>query len=412
MSIVDKKLWCTIEEVEQALSDEKSVVVDIRNNDCYAGWTIEKMGRGGHIPGALDCHALRDGSFDKIILYGMEEGKLLRKREELLSRGCEHVRLFNLEKWFESPNMEWETYPHYEYYVPAEIVHQIVEGKYPAEIPTKKKLRIIYVGWGNKEETGYMDGHVPGAVYMNSDEFEPPGAYVSDISEWRLGTVELLGQLLNEYGIDKDTVVIVTGEDVSAACRFAVICKHMGMESVYVMSRGYKGWKEAGFPLETSAKEKDPNKVKQEFESDKMKWILYTEDVKENLDNPAYEWVDIREWDEYMGKTSGYDYHFIAGTIRGAKFGNSRSGDGTYMSTFRNPDMSMKNPKVIRKMWTENHIDMQKKMAFFCGGGWRAAEVLWDALVMGIENAAILGDGWIAWSNEGHPCDHLQIYKS
>ena len=38
-----------------------------------------------------------------------------------------------------------------------------------------------------------------------------------------------------------------------------------------------------------------------------------------------------------------------------------------------------------------------------CGSGWRAAEVLWDAQVMGLTDVSLYSDGWIAWSNEGNP---------
>ncbi len=34
-------------------------------------------------------------------------------------------------------------------------------------------------------------------------------------------------------------------------------------------------------------------------------------------------------------------------------------------------------------------------------GGYRAAEVFWDSLVMGHENTSMFADGWIGWSLSG-----------
>jgi thiosulfate/3-mercaptopyruvate sulfurtransferase len=53
-------------------------------------------------------------------------------------------------------------------------------------------------------------------------------------------------------------------------------------------------------------------------------------------------------------------------------------------------------------MWKEQGIDTGKHMSFFCGSGWRAAEEVWDAMVLGYTNVSLYSDGWIGWSNEGN----------
>lgn len=45
-------------------------------------------------------------------------------------------------------------------------------------------------------------------------------------------------------------------------------------------------------------------------------------------------------------------------------------------------------------------IDLNKHLSFMCGSGWRAAEVLYYAQVMGLENTSLYSDGWIGWSND------------
>ena len=50
-------------------------------------------------------------------------------------------------------------------------------------------------------------------------------------------------------------------------------------------------------------------------------------------------------------------------------------------------------------MWKSLGIDIQKEMSFFCGSGWRAAEVLVYSKVMGLDNTSLYSDGWMGWSN-------------
>jgi 3-mercaptopyruvate sulfurtransferase SseA len=41
-----------------------------------------------------------------------------------------------------------------------------------------------------------------------------------------------------------------------------------------------------------------------------------------------------------------------------------------------------------------------KHLSFMCGGGWRAAEVLTFAHVIGVSNTSLYSDGWIGWSSD------------
>jgi len=52
---------------------------------------------------------------------------------------------------------------------------------------------------------------------------------------------------------------------------------------------------------------------------------------------------------------------------------------------------------------------------FFCGTGWRAAEVLWYADVMGLGNISLYDGGWNEWSgntgNEAGPVITEELQK-
>ena len=69
------------------------------------------------------------------------------------------------------------------------------------------------------------------------------------------------------------------------------------------------------------------------------------------------------------------------------------------MSKYHNPDGTMKDPKIIKNMWLKQGIDINKRLVFYCGTGWRASEAFFYALVMGIKNITVYDGGWFEWSS-------------
>ena len=397
-----KKNYLSVKELQQILKNPDYLAVDIRENEVYSGWTISASEKGGHIPGVWDKFTLYDdiSKNKKIILCGNNVEDMEKLTEELYILGYDRVYKFKISEWLACMPHEWEKYPNYSLYIPAEIVKRILEGEFPEEIKPTENLLIFDIGWGDERKSGYLQGHIPGAIHINSDEFEPPRVYVSNKIEWRIAKDNELIKLAKRYGITVNSTIVIYGEELSAACRFAVICKYLGVEKVYVMSRGLRGWSEKKYSLTREKSSIVSTDVFGYDEPKNKKLIDSLEQLYEKMLDPNYILVDVRGWDEYIGKSSGYDYHDIAGRIPGSKFGGIKGQISEPMSVYRNKDLTMKNPKKILRMWTECGIDVNKHLSFLCGSGWRASEVLWDALVMGLKDVSIFSDGWIAWSNE------------
>jgi thiosulfate/3-mercaptopyruvate sulfurtransferase len=66
---------------------------------------------------------------------------------------------------------------------------------------------------------------------------------------------------------------------------------------------------------------------------------------------------------------------------------------------YRNQDDTMRPAEQILALWKQQGIDPSRHLSFMCGSGWRAAEVLHYATVIGVPDAALYSDGWIGWSN-------------
>lgn len=417
----------TTADVQAALTDANSVVVDARINSAYIGWTLEGVERGGHIPGATDFSArwltstysdtdnlegetraqvleqyLEDKGIDsskKVIVYDANGTDAQAVADYFTSQGVTDVSLYDVNEWASDESLEMESYPNYSLLVPAENVKALIDGQTPETFEEGVEYKFFDVAWGEVDQSGYLDGHVPGAVHVNTDWFEP------EETIWMLADDDTLLALMLKLGITAEDHIVVTGPEPMAACRFAVILKYMGVDDVRVMTGGLVEWSDLGYELATDNVEPvavDSFGVDTPANPD---WIDTIEEVEEMLTQDNFTLVDNRTWEEFIGETTGYSYHDKAGRIPGAVFGYAGKVSSSSVCYYRNIDKTMRNADEILAMWEDCGIDPNNHLAFMCGSGWRAAEILWYAQVMGYENTSLYSDGWIGWSNAGLPTE-------
>lgn len=417
--------------LEAGLADENTIVIDARPNDVYIGWDVDGNARGGHIEGATDFSAdwftadyddknnlegdsredvlaeamdAKGIDADKnIIIYDTNGEDAQAVADYLKEKGNENISLYDANEWINDDEKELISYPNYQLLIAPEKLNQIIAGEEVEGIATDKVV-ILDVSWGEEEESGYLEGHIPGAIHINTDSFEPPHEYVEGIEEWRLTDYETLLELLLANGITADTTVITTGPEPMASSRFAVVLKYMGVENVHVLNGGLVDWKNAGYELETEAVKPEPvEEFNVEVPANPELIVTMDQMVDELENNEELELLDVRTLEEYNGEVSGYSYHDKKGRLPGAKYARAGKNNSSSMSYYRNVDKTVRNREEFLQMWEDNDIDTTKDLIVYCGSGWRAAEAVWYANVYGIDNIRLFSDGWIAWSNEGLP---------
>lgn len=398
-------------ELQDKLSDDSWVVVDTRINDAFNGWKLDEVERGGHIKGAVDFSANwltvdskdKEKTLDKaletkgiekdknIVLYDANGKDAKEVANYLSEKGYKNLYTYNVADWAKDESLPMESYENYEMIVPATIVNDILDGNKPETFENSKNIKIVEASWGEESEA-YSKGHVPTSVHINTDTVEPP-------PQWMLASDEELAKFANDYGFTKDDTVIVTGPDVMASYRVAVVLRYIGINDVRVLNGGNNAWTSAGYELETKSNKPvagndfgatipaNPNLIDTQAE------------LKEMLKDSNNVLVDNRSWDEYIGKISGYSYHDKKGRIPGAVYGYAGT-SATTLEDYRNIDNTMRNAAEIKALWKDAGIDTNKHLMFMCGSGWRAAEVLTYANVMGFDNTSLYSDGWIGWSND------------
>ena len=68
------------------------------------------------------------------------------------------------------------------------------------------------------------------------------------------------------------------------------------------------------------------------------------------------------------------------------------------MNHYRNVDNTMRSYHEIAANWRLQGIKPDKRVAFYCGTGWRASEAFFYAYLMGWTQIAVYDGGWLEWS--------------
>ncbi|SJZ40995.1 thiosulfate/3-mercaptopyruvate sulfurtransferase [Cetobacterium ceti] len=398
------------------------ILVDTRESSYYNGWPEEGMERGGHIPGATDFsyrwldkknltesnvkilnERLKEkgilNSEKEIILYNSnpKENEVVRNYLEKL--GVKNIKTYDFNKYLENEKAPLVKFPGYEKLVPAYWVKKAIEGK--VENSCCEKYKVYEVSWGPlNSAVNYLKGHIPGAVHINTDNIEPP-------PEWMINSDENLINFAKSIGIDKNSGVILYGENIMAAFRLGVIFEYLGVKDVKILNGGYNAWHREGYKEESGIEIGNPV---DSFGSNiplNKNYILNINEAKKVLkDNKEHELlVDIRSYKERIGEVSGYSYMHRKGRIKGSVWGMGGTSSVT-LEDYRNIDNTMRNGNEILAMWKKLNIDPNKKLVFFCGSGWRASEALYYSQVLGFKNNSIYSNGWMEWSkNKNNPIE-------
>lgn len=272
-------------------------------------------------------------------------------------------------------------------YVGADWVKSVIDG----EQEESADYVILEAAWGEiADDKDYTQGHIPGALHMNTDSVESE-------EFWNYRSAEEVEKLLKEYGITKDTTVITYGNtpEIAADDRVAVLLLWAGVENVKNLSGGLDAWKKAGYELETKINE--PVATEKDFGTSipaHPEYVLSIDEVKERLANEeGFRLVSIRSKKEFLGETSGYGYIDRAGEPLGAIWGHD-----TDDKSYNNADGTIVGLDTLNKYLAEYGASTDDNdLAFYCGTGWRACVPFLIGYENGLDNVYLYDGGWYQW---------------
>jgi molybdopterin synthase sulfurtransferase len=342
-----------------------------------------------------------------IVVYGNGRDDATEFASRLRLLGHDVVSIYDLgwAAWAGDDRLPVERLPNYHALVHTEWLRQLLDGQVPEAVPGGRSL-LFHVNFGVPEE--YADGHIPGALHLDTNRLEDP-------ADWNRRSPEALESALRALGITHDTTVVLYGRDTEghanekwpgrragqiAATRAAAMLRYAGVADVRLLDGGYDWWVQAGYPLETLIREPSPVPAFGLPIPQRPDLIIDIEDAKAILADPdGAALVSVRTWNEHIGKVSGYNYIGPAGRIAGDVWGNCGT-DAYHMQHYRNVDNTMRAYPEIAANWAEAGITRDKWVAFYCGTGWRASETWFYAYLMGWPRIAVYDGGWFEWSKD------------
>ena len=402
------------------LGKSESVILDVRPVDAYNGWQMNGEARSGHIPGAKSLPVKWLNYIDwieivrhknilpenQIIIYGYTTDDAAKVAERFQKSGFENIRIYNhfMDEWMVNPDLPLQNLSRYKHLVSADWLQILLSGKTPP-LYDSNKFVVVHSHYRNRD--AYLNGHIPGAVDMDTLALEAP-------ETWNRRSPEELKSALLKHGITADTTVILYGKfmfpnnddpfpgsaagDIGAI-RNAFIMMYAGVKDVRILNGGFQSWIDSGFEISTIDEPKQPEL---DFGTEipaQPNLAVDTPQAKEMIALPGSELVCVRSWPEYIGEVSGYNYIEAKGRIPGAVFADCGS-DAYHMENYRNVDNTTREFHEISRIWASNDITPDKHLAFYCGTGWRGSEAWFNAWLMGWPKVSVYDGGWFEWSND------------
>ena len=252
--------------------------------------------------------------------------------------------------------------------------------------------RIVESSWNVGEE--YLKAHIPEAIHIDTNDIE------SEANNWNIFSGSTIERVLTENGITTDTLTIVYSNDINAAARLAYVMIWAGVKDVRVLNGGFEAWQSMGFECRKGAVKPESVfsfgaqvPVHPEFLMVEPKEVLAAQL------NDNFRLVSIRCWDEFTGRTSGYNYIKGAGEPKGAVWGHAVI-DSIHIEGHLDADGIVKDIEKMIPLWKDWDIRQENDIAFYCGTGWRASLSWLMAYEAGWKNIKVFDGGWYMWEKD------------
>ena len=402
----------SLEDFTKNINNNEYQYIDTRNDEAFNGFKVDGIKNGGHLKKSIQYNAsfigkvnkdkedkfVSDKGLDKkkkTVVYDTNKENTTKVADKLASLGYE-VYKFDDYKQFADNDANKDnlvTYPEYQTLVSPQWVKDVKDDKKP-ESYNNNDYAIYEVSWGEGDKAINYKENIKGAYHFNTD-------WIEDGPVWNLRSAEEIKKNLLKQGITSNKTVIIYSDDASAGFRVNWALKWAGVKDVCVMNGGLKAWKEAGFETETTVNTpKDATNFGVNIPAHPEYDISRAKEVAEKVKNEELKLVSIRSWDEYTGKTSGYDYIEKAGEPKGAIFGFSGETKAD-VNDYYDPDGTLRNPQEIYNLWKSQGIGENDKIALYCGTGWRNSVPWFMTQLTGRANTYFYDGGWNDWQLDG-----------
>ena len=271
-----------------------------------------------------------------------------------------------------------------------------------AQLPARDRIAVLHAAWADgRPAANYLDGHIPGALFFDTDWLE------NGYPRWSLRDPAVLQQCFGACGVAADATIVVYADAYDAACRLWWVLRYCGAQDVRVLAGGRAGWRAAGLPLDTTPVAAGTARFDAPLRTE---YLASTSDVRAALVRADAQLIDVRTPAEYLGQRSGYAYLDCAGRIPGAI-----NADSANLSAL----LDARDCAGIAAYWAACGVTTPASAApgntlprgagqaaatpiFYCGSGWRSSVAMLCAACLGAA-ARNYCAGWCGWSTRYVP---------
>ncbi|MFH1156911.1 MAG: rhodanese-like domain-containing protein [Pseudomonadota bacterium] len=427
---VNESLLTTTVPIAGRLGKADFRLIDARTDEEYNGWTLYNEPRGGHIPGAVqipfEWFFNPDGTLiDHEKLNSLFEKRDVTRDQEIAvysTRGVRsgltyfalrllgYPRVSNydgsIHAWSLDPHLDMDRLAHYDRFVSAAWVRELVEGRNPPTYSGNGYV-ILEARYVKSTTTGAIAdpstiGYIPGAISIhpcylehenNTAKYYP---IYSEPADGNLLPSERLKQALGSLGITSKTTVVVYGSGViipMTSARVAWGLMYAGVDDVRILNGGYPAWLSMGCPTvsePTTPKAKDFGDTvpgHPEF----LATMAYVRDIVSGVHTGSV-MVDVRKQEENLGSLNPYPFFTAKGKIPGAAW----MGDWTELVDMN--DSTFRCYTEVRSIWDGLGINPALEPIFYCGTGWRSSIGFYMAQAMGFPKVRNYDGSFYEWS--------------
>jgi thiosulfate/3-mercaptopyruvate sulfurtransferase len=228
----------------------------------------------------------------------------------------------------------------------------------------------------------YLEGHIPGAVYVDLDG-ELAGAASPAAGRHPLPPLPALQAAARRWGVSAGSTVVAYDETGNlAAARAWWLLRWAGVSEVHLLDGGLPAWRRAGLELETGESVPAPGDV---VLSAGHLGVLDADAAARLASEGVL--LDARAGERFRGEEEPIDPR--AGHIPGARSAptaENLSAEGTFAS-----------PDILAARFAELGVSGATAVGVYCGSGITAAHEVAALAIAGID-AALYPGSWSQWS--------------
>ena len=265
----------------------------------------------------------------------------------------------------------------------------LVSADWLAERLGDPSLRVLDASWylptsGRDARREYVDGHVPGAVFMDLDEVSDTD---SDLPHM-LPSPEEFARAAGALGVGDDTTVVVydgSGANLSAP-RAWWMFRVFGHERVAVLDGGMKLWRAEGRPLERGEVAPEPATFTARLQPALVRDM---EAVRATVQSGDAQVVDMRPAGRFAGRDPEPRPGLRSGHIPGSV--------NVPFTTLTRPDGTALPPDELRRHLAEAGVPLDRPIIASCGSGTSACSLLFNLERLGKHDWALYDGSWAEW---------------